>query len=182
MREHAGHQVAVDGVEDQDDVEHEQGDVALARVFHDERSHGRAHQQIGPVPIADPLGAEGVVLGVHVVGDRERKRDVDRGDDEVGRKRQARVEIVLAQAVKDEQRKGDRNQRHRQQRGAAFAGPEVLEEIEEEANRNDVVDVFDDEPRPRLGGLCHACSSLPIAEAGGARGAPSMAKGSVRLS
>ena len=92
-----------------------------------------------------------VVFGVHVVGDGERKRDVDRGDDVVGRRRQARIKIVLAQPVEHEQHEGDRHQRHRQQRRPAFAGPEIDEEIEEEEDRDGVIDALDNETRPVAG-------------------------------
>ena len=71
---------------------------------------------------------------------RERAADIDRGDGVVGGRRQAGIEVVFAQRVQDEQHEGDRNQRHRQQRRPALAGPEIDEQIDEEEDRDRVID------------------------------------------
>ncbi len=55
MREHAGHQVAVDGVEDQHEVQDKQRHVTFARVFQNQRRHHTAHEQIGRIPVAGAL-------------------------------------------------------------------------------------------------------------------------------
>ena len=155
MIEHAGHHVAIDRVEHQYDVQDKQWHVALARIFQDQHRHYATHEQIGRIPVAGPLRAERIIFSVHVEGDGERKSDVDRSDDVIGRRRQARIQIVFAQTVEDEQHIGDRNQCHRQERRAAFAGPEIKEEIKKEEDRHGVINALDNKTRPLGGIVCH---------------------------
>ena len=65
--EHAGHEIAVHGVDHQHDIDHKQRHVPLARVLHHQRGHRAADEQVVAAPRAGTRGAEIVVFGVHVV-------------------------------------------------------------------------------------------------------------------
>ena len=146
--EHAGHQVAVDRVEDERDVEDEQRHVPVARVFHDKQRHQAAPDQVSRIPHAGARRADLFVFHGHVIGDVERDRDIDRGDDVVRHRREFRIELVAAQRLQNEQNKGYRDQRQSQQCRAAAAGPVIVKDINEERDRDRVINTVEDERRP----------------------------------
>ena len=163
MIEHAGHQPAVNGIEEEQDVQDEQRHVALARIFQHQRRHQPAHDEIGRVPGAGARRAELVIFRVHVHGDGERTADIDRRDGVVGGRRQPRIQIIRTQRIQDEQHVGDRNECHRQQRRAASARPEIREQIEKEEDRDRIVDAVENDRRPRPGLVGHDGVSVGIA-------------------
>ncbi len=156
MIEHAGHPVAVDGVENEHDVQDEQRHVALARIFHDQQRHHAAHDQVGGVPRAGALEAERHVFGVHVVGAVERKCAVGECDQIIRDRRQGRIEVVVAQRLQREQDEDDGNERHGEQRGPADAGPVVPENDQEKRDRHRVIEVVEDDWRP-FGNAYRSC-------------------------
>ena len=97
-----------------------------------------------------PRDAQPNVVG-RVAGDR----DIEGGDDVVRRSREPGVEAVLTQRLEREQDESDRHQRHRQQRRPAFARPIVGEQIEEEEDRECVIDAVENDVRPRPGSFGH---------------------------
>ena len=80
MIEHAGNPIAVDGIENEHDVQDEQRHVPLTRIFHDQQRHHAAHNHIGGVPRAGALEAERHIFGVHVVGAIKRECAECEGD------------------------------------------------------------------------------------------------------
>jgi len=89
--EHAGHDVAVDGVKDEQDGEDEQRQVALARIFDDQQRHHAADDEIGRVIHAGALGAQRDVIGGHVIGAIGAEQAISRRDEVVRRFRQLRI-------------------------------------------------------------------------------------------
>jgi hypothetical protein len=94
VAEHARHQVAVDGVENQQDIEHEQGEVAPPCVFHHQQRHRPAHRQVMDAPQAQAVDADLVELPHQVVDGVQADAAVDQADDEGQHMAQARVELA----------------------------------------------------------------------------------------
>ena len=147
MIEHAGHQVAVDSVENEDDAEHEQRNVAFACVFDDQQYHEAADQDVLGVVRAITLLAERHVVGVHVIGAVQREQAIGDRDHVVHADRQVWIEVVLAQRVQREQHVNDRDQGHGQHHGSTCAGPIVVEQIYAEGDGSDVINDVERERR-----------------------------------
>ena len=174
MIENAGHHVAVDRVENEDDIEDEQRDVALAGVFDDQQRHQAADDDVLHVVGAVALLPERHVIRVHVVGAVQREQAVDECDHVVHANRQLRIELVLTQRLQREQNVDDRDQGHGQHHGPAGAGPVVVEQVQAERDGRDVIDHVERERRPvlRLGVGHGEPMRLSEFKRGGRNGAP----------
>ncbi len=146
--EHARHPVAVDRVENEHDIEDEQRHVPLARIFQDQERHHAAHDHVGVIPVAGAIGAKRNVLRVHVIGAVSRKDTEEKRDHIIGGRRQRGIEIVRAQRLQRVKNEDDWNQRHREQRRPAYARPVVVEDKQEECDRQGVINAVDNETRP----------------------------------
>ena len=99
MIEHARHEIAVHGIENQDESEDEQRQVAFARIFNDQQRHAAADDQVGGIPHAHALGAERHVIRDHVIGAIDREQAISRRDHIVGRDGQLWIKFVRAQRL-----------------------------------------------------------------------------------
>src|SRR3546814_7495319 len=100
---------------------------------------------------------------MHVDRHGDAEPAVDRRDDAIGRRTEPRIEIVLAQGVERKKYEGDRHHRRRQQRGAAEAGHEVVQELKEKEGGDEEVKPLGHEDRKstRLNSSHYCASRMP---------------------
>ena len=138
MEKHAGHDKTVHRIQDQDDVEDEQDEIAFAGELHHQQKHQAAQYQVGRVPEAGANGADILELDEHVDRDGKANDDIDCGDADIRDQTQPRIEFVLAQRIKCEQHEGDGHQRESQERRPADCRQIVLKQVDKKADGDDV--------------------------------------------